>query len=48
MYTVPAHGAPLGLGGEALDAEEAENVGAGQLNWVYRGLETHRALNGVL
>ena len=50
MYTatVPAHGAPLGLGGEALDAEEAEHVGAGQLDRVYRGLEAHRALNTVL
>ena len=44
----PAHGAPLGLGGEPLDAEVAEHVGAGQLDRVDGGLEAHRALESLL
>ena len=44
----PAHGAPLGLGGEALHAEVAEDVRAGQLYGIYRGLQADRTLqNGV-
>ena len=44
----PAHGAPLGLGGEPLDTEVAEHVRAGQLYWVDGGLQTHRTLQSLL
>ena len=44
-HLAAAHGAPLGLCGEALDAEEAEDVRAGELHGVHRGLQAHRALD---
>ena len=44
----PAHGAPLGLGGEPLDAEVAEHMGAGQLDRVDGGLQADCALESLL
>ena len=34
----PAHGASLGLTGEAFHTEEAEHVATGKLDWIYRDL----------
>ncbi len=41
---LPAHGTPLALVGHALDAEEAEDVSAGQPDRVHARLQAHGAL----